>query len=307
MKKNHQITVIGAVNIDLIGYPDHKLIYKDDNIGSLETILGGVGRNIAENLSKLDFNVEFLSVFADDYFGKKIIQSCNELNISTTHSLIKKEATTSTFMAIMDNENDMALGISAMHIYDEIPPSFIMDKLDCIKQSPYCVLETNMPQSILELVVKNAPNTKFALDAVSGTKALKAKNILANLTILKCNLIEAELLSGISIATKEDYDKLVHHFLNIGVQKVFITLGKEGLIYGNHQEVFRLKSKEVKPVNTTGGGDSFMAGLLLAAYQNFDIHKMAKIATACATLTIQHKNTVHPNINKELILNLSNE
>ncbi len=307
MEKKSQITVIGAVNIDLIGYPDNKLIFKDDNIGSLETILGGVGRNISENLSKLDFDVEFLSVFADDYFGKQIMQSCKELNISIAHSVIKKEAVTSTFMAIMDKDNDMALGISAMHIYDEISPSFILDNLKLIKQSEYCVLETNIPQAILELTVKNAPNTKFALDAVSGTKALKAKNILANLHLLKCNLIEAELLSGITAKNKQDYEKIVRHFLNIGVAKVFITLGKEGLIYGYNKEIFWLKPNKIKPVNTTGGGDSFMAGLLLAAYHDFDIHKMAKTATACAELTIQHKNTVHPNINKELILNLNND
>ena len=307
MEKNPTITVIGAVNIDLIGYPDNKLIFKDDNIGSLETILGGVGRNIAENLAKLDFNVEFLSVFAKDHFANQIQKSCNELNISTKYCLIKKNAHTSTFMAIMDKDNDMALGISAMHIYDEIPNEFILNNLKIIQQNTYCVLETNMPKSILELVVKKSPNTKFALDAVSGTKALKAKNILSNLSILKCNLIEAELLSNIKVTNSDDYVLLVKHFLKIGVKKVFITLGKDGLIYGNPNEISRLKPTYIKPINTTGGGDSFMAGLLLAEINNFNIHKMAKVATTCAELTIQHKNTVHPNINKQLILHKIND
>jgi len=307
MKKKSAITVIGAVNIDLIGYADNKLIYKDDNIGSLETILGGVGRNIAENLSKLDCKVEFLSVFADDHFANQIKSSCNDLDISIKHSLIKKDATTSTFMAIMDSDKDMALGISAMHIYDEIPNSFILNNLEVITKNEYCILETNMPKSILDLVVEKSPNTKFTLDAVSGTKAQRAKDILPNLHILKCNLIEAELLSNIKINHENDYEKLINYFLEIGVKKVFITLGKNGLIYGNNQEINRLKPMYIKPLNTTGGGDAFMAGLLLAELNNFDIHKMAKTATACAELTIQHKNTVHPNINKELILNNIND
>ena len=307
MKKNSAITVIGAVNIDLIGYADNKLIYKDDNIGSLETILGGVGRNIAENLSKLDCKVEFISVFADDHFANQIKSSCNDLDISIKHSLIKKDATTSTFMAIMDSDKDMALGISAMHIYDEIPNSFILNNLEVITKNEYCILETNMPKSILDLVVEKSPNTKFTLDAVSGTKAQRAKDILPNLHILKCNLIEAELLSNIKINYENDYEKLINYFLEIGVKKVFITLGKNGLIYGNNQEINRLKPMYIKPLNTTGGGDAFMAGLLLAELNNFDIHKMAKTATACAELTIQHKNTVHPNINKELILNNIND
>jgi pseudouridine kinase len=308
MENKSQITIIGAVNIDLIGYPDNDLIYKDDNVGSLETILGGVGRNIAENLARLDVNVNFLTVFAKDHFAKQIKESCKELKIDISQSLEIPNATTSTFMAIMDKHNDMALGISAMHIYDEIPNSFILNNLKTIQENKYCILETNIPQSILELVINKAPNTKFALDAVSGTKALKAKNILPNLHLLKCNLIEAELLSGIKITSEYDYELLVKYFLKIGVEKVFITLGKKGLIYGENSSINRLKPMyEIKPVNTTGGGDSFMAGLLLAELNNFDIHKMAKTATACAELTIQHKKTVHPKINKEHILNQIND
>lgn len=307
MEKKPQITIIGAVNIDLIGYPDNALIHKDDNVGRLETILGGVGRNIAENLARLAVDVNFLSVFADDYFANKIIDSCKKLNISIENSLIIKDATTSTFMAIMDKDNDMALGISAMHIYDNIPDSFILDNIKSIKANEFCVLETNLPQSILELVVKNAPDTKFTLDAVSGTKAIRAQRILSSLYILKCNLIEAELLSGIKVTREDDYELLINHFLTLGVENVFITLGKNGLIYGDKTTINRLKPMYINPINTTGGGDSFMAGLLLASLHDFDIHKMARTATACAELTIRHKNTVHPKINKAYILNKIDE
>ena len=43
-----------------------------------------------------------------------------------------------------------------------------------------------------------------------------------------------------------------------------------------------------------------MAGLVLA--NNYSIHQMVKVATACAELTILHEETVHPKINKNLIL-----
>jgi len=302
LSKKPQITIIGAINIDLIGYPKNKLIFQDDNVGQIETILGGVGRNIAENLARLDFEVEFLSVFADDHFSKKITDSCNSLGISIKNSLIIKNSKTSVFMAIMNQQNDMALGISAMDIYDDVSDSFILDNKASISKNEYCVIETNLPKNILELVTKKFSNIKFALDAVSGTKALKAKSILHRLHILKCNLIEAELLSDIKTTSETDYSKLVQHFIDLGVIKVFITLGKNGLIYGDKNGVHRAKTKFIKPVNTTGAGDSFMAGLILAEFNQFNIHKMAKTATTCAQLTIQHKNTVHPGLNKQFIL-----
>lgn len=45
-----------------------------------------------------------------------------------------------------------------------------------------------------------------------------------------------------------------------------------------------------------------MAGLLYAEINEFELTKMVEFATACAQMTIQHKNTVHPKLNAQLIL-----
>lgn len=302
MSDRPKITVIGASNIDLIGFSKDKLIYKDANIGSLETILGGVGRNIAENLRRLDFDVEFFSVFADDEFSKTIIDSCKELGISIDHSLILENNKTSMYIAIMDNKNDLALGISAMDIYDNLPDSFIMDKLDLIGQNEYCILETNLPTRILELVTINLPNVKFALEAVSAKKALKAKSILNRLYILKCNILEAELLSDIKVELESDYERIAEHFLNLGVNKVFITLGKDGVVYGDKNEIFIGKNKIIQAVNTNGAGDAFMAGLIYGEHKGVDMFNLVQYGSACARITIQHKNAVHPDISEAKML-----
>ncbi len=296
MSNNPKITVIGAANIDLIGFSNEELIYQDSNTGHLETILGGVGRNIAENLKHLDFDVEFLTVLADDEFSKIITDSCNNLGLSITHSLIKENSKTSIFMAIMDKSNDMALGLTAMDIYDDIPDAFILDNLDVIAQSDYCIIETNLPTSTLELVTKKLPNVRFALEAVSAKKALKAKPILDKLYILKCNAMEAELLSGIKVNYEIEYEKVVAHFLELGVKKVFITLGIDGVAYGDENEIFIDKNKIIAPVNTTGAGDAFMAGILYGETKGMELYDMVQFAAACAQITIMHQDAVNPDI-----------
>jgi len=307
MSQKPKITVIGAANIDLIGFSKDKLIYKDANIGTLETILGGVGRNIAENLKHLDFDVEFLSVLANDEFANMITNSCNNLDISIQHSLIRKNRKTSFFMAIMDRFNDMALALSAMDIYDDIPDTFILDNLDVIAQSDFCVLETNLPTSILELVTEKLPNMRFALEAVSAKKALKAKSILNRLYILKCNALEAELLSNIKVEYENDYEKIVQHFLDLGVKKVYITLGIDGVAYGDENEISIGKNNIISAVNTNGAGDAFMAGILYGETKKMHLYDMMQFASACAQITIKHKNAVHPDMCVEMVLNTVNE
>ena len=303
MPSKPKITVIGAANIDLIGFSKGKLIYKDANIGSLETFLGGVGRNIAENLSRLGFSVELLCVLGDDEFSKTIIDSCETLNISIKNSLTLENSKTSLYLAILDRHNDLALGLSAMDIYNVIPDSFILDNLEVISQNDYCILETNLPVSILELVTKKLPNTRFALDTVSSKKALKAKSILNRLYILKCNALEAELLSNIKVVNESDYEKLVAYFLGLGVKKVFITLGEDGVAYGDEHEIYISKNVIITPVNTTGAGDAFMAGLLYGETKGLSLYDMVKFASVCALITIQHKNAVHPDISEQMVLN----
>lgn len=296
------ITVIGASNIDLIGFSKEKLIYKDANIGSLETILGGVGRNIAENLKHLGFDVEFLTVFADDEFSRTLKESCKELSISIDHSLTIENSSTSIFIAIMDHFNDLALALTAMNIYDDIPDEFILDNLEVIGQNEYCVMETNLPTRIMELVTEKLPDTKFILESVSGKKALKAKSILDRLYILKCNILEAELLSGIKVDYESDYEKLVEHFLALGVKKVFITLGKDGVVFGDENNIYTSRNRIITPVNTNGAGDAFTAGLLYGEMKQMELYDMVSFASACALVTIQHKNAVHPDICEKMVL-----
>jgi pseudouridine kinase len=303
MPIKEKITVIGASNIDLIGFSKETLVYKDANIGTLETILGGVGRNIAENLSHLEVGVEFLSVFADDAFSKPILDSCVDLEISTNHSITVKDSGTSTYIAIMDSDNDLAVGLSAMDIYNTIPNSFILDSLETISKNTYCLLETNMPISILELVTNELPDVRFALEAVSSKKALKAKSILDKVYILKCNLLEAELLSGIKVEYEEDSEKLVAYFLALGIKKVFITMGRDGVVYGDSNGIWIEPVNIIPPVNTNGAGDAFMAGILYGELQGYEMYKMVQFASECAKMTILHKNAVNPDLNKEDILN----
>lgn len=302
MSKTPKITVIGASNIDLIGFSKDPLIYKDANIGRLETILGGVGRNISENLKHLGFDVEFLSVFADDEFSKTLKDSCTDLGISIKHSLTLKDAKTSIYLAIMDRFNDLALGLTAMDIYDDVPDALILENLEVIAQNDYCILETNLPSSILELVTEKLPDLKFVLEGVSAKKALKAKSILDKLYILKCNNLEAELLSDIKVEYEEDYEKIIEHFLNLGVKKVFITLGKDGVAYGDKNEIFISKNKIIEAVNTNGAGDAFTAGLLYGELKGMELFDMVNIGAACARITIQHQNAVHPDICEQMVL-----
>ncbi len=299
MSINKSIGVLGAANLDITGFPEHELIFGDANIGTTETSPGGVGRNIAENLLRLGFTVDLISVFGDDTLSKHLIQSCESLGLHTKNSIFLKNAAAASFLAIMNSHNDLALGISAMEIYNELSVSLFESKIALLQKTDLIVLETNFPKTILEYITDKLPDKKFVLDTVSGKKALRSKDILPSLYILKTNLLEAQMLSGFTVDKKTNTDDLVRFFLDKGVKNVFITLGKEGVAYGNYHTISKMSPIPSTIINTIGAGDSFVSGIIYADSLGLNIHKMALYGMASAGINVQYNGAVSPEMTIE--------
>ena len=302
-----KICVVGAANVDITGFTKDKLILKDSNIGKMEASPGGVGRNIAENLQKLDFNVSLLSIFGDDPLSEYIKKSCIDKGIKIDNSFFLNNASAATFIAIINELNDLAVGIAAMDIYECISEKKMPEKLQSIVAHEYVVIETNYPAKILEQIVNYKGSAKFVLDTVSGDKALRAKNILSKIFILKTNLLEAKIISGLQAETDEDLKKIVSYFLEKGVKNVFITLGKNGVIYGNEKLIKKQKPIEAEVLNTVGAGDAFVAGLIYADASGLDIHKTARMGMASASINVKSKSAVSPEMNIENLTKIFNK
>jgi pseudouridine kinase len=307
MSQTKQIMVAGAANVDIIGFPEEKLVMHDANIGNMEIVTGGVGRNIAHNLSLLDFDVYLATLFGDDPLSKFLIKSCNKDGIHISDSLLLKNQKGSNFIAILDETNDLAVGISAMEIFNEENGHKLVENILSTRKSDYFVLETNLDKNSLQQLVTKFKGSKFVLDTVSGKKAERAKPILPDLYILKTNQLEAEVLSGIKIKNTEDLSNTITFFLEKGVQKVFVTLGKDGVIYGDKNGINKKTSIASKVINTIGAGDAFVAGLIYADSLQLPIDQMALYGMAAAAITVQNKKTVNPALNpkklKEILAN----
>lgn len=299
MMSKPNVHVFGAANVDITGFPYQKLIYRDANKGYMKTSAGGVGRNIAENLVRLDFKVDFTGIFGDDPLSDFLVKDCRAKALNIDKSLFVEKASASTFIAIMDEQKDLAVGISAMNLYDDLPPEVFIGHLPKAIDSSYIVMETNLHTEILQAIVAKYPGQKFVLDTVSGKKSLRALPVLSDLYLLKTNLLEAEMMSGIPVEKASDLQKLVGYFTDKGVEKVFITLGKDGVIYGDRNRIAQKPAIPSKVVNTIGAGDSFVAGLIYADSMGLSLDKMAEYGMKAATITVQHEAAVSPYMSRQ--------
>ena len=296
------VTVVGGMNMDIGGRPYKKLVAKYSNPGAVRMSPGGVGRNIAHNMSLLGLDVRLLTAFGDDVYAQKLAAVCGELGIDISQSPVIPGGHTSTYLFVNDESGDMQLAVSDMDIYDHLTPQVLQSRRQLLDGSQVVVLDTNLPAETVAWVAKNCRAPIFA-DPVSSAKAEKLRPVLGRLHTLKPNRIEAELLSGVAISDDASLRRAADALLETGLHRVFISLGADGVFAADRSgQVLHLPAPEGNIVSTTGCGDSFMAALAWAYLQGSDLERSARAGLAASTITMASADTINPAMSEEALL-----
>lgn len=301
MNKSDYVTVIGAANIDIQGFTEEKLLDKESNPGSVKICLGGVGRNISENMARLGIDTKLIAVTGGDSNSKRLIDECNECGIDMANCLILPDMNASIYLAIMDESGDMAMALSDMGIAARLTPEFIKTKSHILKNTEIIVLDACLSKDTIEYILTNYKDKKIMLDPVSIKKSRRVKDIIGGFHTIKLNRHEASYLSDIQIIDDNGLKKAYEYFIGKGVKKVFITLGEEGVFYGEEGYYSTYKAPRMKVENATGAGDAFMSGIVYGELYGKDIDDTAKFSTAAALLALEHHDTVNPNMGMDNI------
>lgn len=102
VKEEPYITIIGGANVDIVGFPYENLKMKDSNPGKTNISLGGVSRNIGENLARLGIDTKLITTIGNDNYGKLIIDEGMKVGLNMSDSLVIRDYSTSTYLSILD-------------------------------------------------------------------------------------------------------------------------------------------------------------------------------------------------------------
>lgn len=294
------VIVVGGVNIDIGGRSFSPLVAGDSNPGRVTVSLGGVGRNIAHNLSLLNVRVSMLTALGSDLYAQRVLASCAETGIDIRRALIVPDAATSTYIYLDDCDGDMALALSDMEICDRITPAYLERNLDLLRSADLIVLDANIPAESVEWIADRCTVPLFA-DPVSTKKAEKFRPVLGRLHTLKPNRLEAELLSGVRITDRESLLRAAEALLDTGLKRVFVTLGSEGVLAAGEEGFFSLPCFAAEIRNTTGAGDAFMAALVWATLEGYSAERACRAASAASALAVESSETVNPALSPEAL------
>ena len=294
------ITIIGGINIDVEGSPFEKIKYRDSNPGIVSVAYGGVGRNIAENAARLGADVAMISVIGDDHMGKGAKSELAELGVDVSGIIEVPGRNSAMYLSILDENRDMELAFCDMEIIKEITPEVLTGQKEKLKKSKIVALDGNLEEDLLIYATELLEGVPMFYDPVSAAKAQRAKKVIGRFHSIKPNLMEAEILCGMSIQSEDDLKKAGQWFLDQGVKRVFITLNKDGVYYKDQdREGVIPPAGDLKICSATGAGDSFSATIMLGFVNGIDIEQTARMGMAAASIAMESEQAVNKNMNIE--------
>ena len=295
------VFVVGAVNMDISGTPAAELRTGDSNPGRVALSPGGVGRNIAENLRLLGRKVSLVTIMGEDTYGEVIREQCRNAGIDLQFSFTDPLGRTSTYLCVNEQDGDVHAAIADMSIYEQLTPEKLEPLLPVLNKGAMLIADANLPEETLAWLAKHI-TVPMAADPVSVSKAARLKPLLSRLTLLKPNVPEAELLTGMTIGGDADLPKAADALHRLGVQRVYISLGGKGVWADDAREGGVLLPCIPGPVvNSSGCGDAFVAAAADAYLSGLNTMQAADRALAASAICAEDSAAVSPKLSNKAI------
>ncbi len=252
---------------------------------------GGKGSNQAVAAALAGGNVHFISRLGKDDFANMAISLWEKSGITPHVTQYSDSYTGAAYIFIEDKTGNNAIIVSpgaAANINDDD----ITANKELIQGSR--VFMTQLEQSL------DAAGTalSFAKDGGAITILNPApaqplgENILKLCDFVTPNEIEAEQITGTPVKSIDDAEIAAGKLLEKGASAAVITLGEQGALFKDNNQIIHQPSYEVGPVvETTGAGDAFNGGLAVALAEEMPIDKALRFACATASISVTRQGT----------------
>lgn len=293
------IVVVGAVFVDIKGFPISQYIPGGRNAGNITQVHGGVCRNIAEDIANLELRPTLVSLVDDSGIGTDVILKLGRHKVNTEYMRAKRDGM-GTWLAVFDNGGDVTASISKRP--DLMPICDILDEKgdEIFSNSDSIVFEMDIEKEIAKKLFYYAEkyNKKIYCPVSNISIAAERRDFLRKIDCFVCNIHEAEMLffdNFENLSTEEILKKLKENVKNADLNSMVVTMGENGAVWADKfGSSGYCRAKKVDVRDTTGAGDSFFAGVSAALTYGKNLSEACEIGSRLAASVITTTDNVCP-------------
>lgn len=305
MLEDGHVLVIGAAAIDVKGTSYNRLLPKNYNLGAVQTSFGGVARNIAENLARLDTEVVFLTALGEDIAGDSLYHHCTQSGINMRYVKRCTDVRTGQFMAIFDKDHSMEAAVSDFEIMPHVDVPYLDSHRSLFEAAQMVVVDLNLTDDALAYILQLADqyNLPIVADPTSPVRAGRLQSFLSQMYLVTPNAAETTALCGLDVPPHnlDTAIQAAHNLITMGAEIAIVTLGEQGLAYSDGTNQGHIPAVKTKIVDETGAGDALTAAVMFGLLNDLPLDEAMRLGVTAASLTLRCKESVSPDLTPDLL------
>ncbi len=293
------IVVIGAVFVDIKGYPEAGFIPTGRNAGRMEQIHGGVGRNVAEDVANCELRPTFLSLVDESGISKDVVTKLKNHKVNTDYIRATPDGL-GTWLAVFDNDGDVYASISKRPNLRPIADILDDHGDEIFRDADSIIIEIDIEKDVVKRVFRLAEKYQKKVYAVVSNMsiALERRDFLKSIDCFVCNVQEAGILFSddySELTPMEMAEVLEKKIRQANIHSMIVTMGGEGAVYADMDgDSGFCPARKVAVNDTTGAGDAFCAGAAIGLTYGKSLEEACKIGAQLAASVIVTSENVCP-------------
>ena len=295
------VLVIGSAGVDVVGRLDGDLKAGASSPAKIRFSFGGVARNVAENLARLDHDVSLITAVGGGYFGDQVLKQLDDTGVECALSIRTSEPTGSYIAVVSEGEKQFAL--DDMRAIYSLEPAYLRDNYQVFKDSSILFIDANLPKPVLKTVFSLAKRARLPVVADPTTVSLanRLEDYLPQLFMVTPNSIEASVFCE-KVFDDCDQRQAIEAAKNLvsnGVEIAIITLSEFGVCYATSDTSGSIPAINTDIIDPTGAGDALTATVMSALLNEIPLDDAIRLGVSAASLTLRHNGAVVPDLSLE--------
>ena len=296
--ENKPVICIGAALVDDIFTSKGTIDSGTSNPSTLFKSPGGVARNIASHLARLDHPVELISHIGNDATGDWLYKKCSSTGIGMSH-VIRNEEPTGCFTAINQPNGEMFVGASVSHLESQLNIEYLEKVADLLCEARLLVLDCNLHPDAIHWILNFAKENKVPciIEPVSVSKAKKLHQANLSYTLM----ISPNEIELCAIADNDDLSAAIEIVQGRGLKYLWMRSGSKGSTIFSRAGNVHLDAPDADLKDTTGSGDAALAGWIHGWLMGAKLEDCLRFGNALAGMAISTRGAELPQLSREAL------